>query len=410
MINISYTSIRSFFLIACTFAMATTLYSQNVGINNANPRSPLSFSTALGQKLSFWDDGGVSGNNYGMGIQSGLLQVHTDLSVSNIAFGFGKSTGFTERMRIINSGDNGLSLNGRIVLKNGTSPLDVNYGTGLWLYKADNTNLLGFMGVQNNQNLGFYGGPAGWGFVYDAINSRVGIGTSTPNAPLGFPPVLGKKITFYPGATGDAGIGVSGNRLYLYSDNPNADVAFGFDAAGVFNEKFSIKPNGALALSGNIGAAGQLLKSNGNASAIWSNNPATEMYNNTTETLATNYVDIPEQQIMDIPGMTKTISLSKTSKVMVQFMIPSYTIPCTFCGNTNIDMMIYVDGNMTGYIRHVYPNAQYGTMSGNRIFTLNPGNHDIKIVGFCLTGPTIRVGSSPSVYSSYLNIMVIPQE
>jgi hypothetical protein len=40
------------------------------------------------------------------------------------------------------------------------------------------------MGSQNNQNVGFYGGPKGWGFVYDAINSRVGIGTANPTSLL----------------------------------------------------------------------------------------------------------------------------------------------------------------------------------------------------------------------------------
>jgi hypothetical protein len=85
-------------------------------------------------------------------------------------------------MRITNSGAEGMSLNGRLTLKNGTA--DINNGPGVWLYKADNSNLLGFMGSQNNQNVGFYGGPGGWGFVYDAINSKVGIGTNTPTSLL----------------------------------------------------------------------------------------------------------------------------------------------------------------------------------------------------------------------------------
>ena len=42
-------------------------------------------------------------------------------------------------------------------------------------------------------------------------NGSVGIGTATPNAPLGFPPSLGKKVTLYPGATGDGGFGMAGN-------------------------------------------------------------------------------------------------------------------------------------------------------------------------------------------------------
>jgi hypothetical protein len=65
-------------------------------------------------------------------------------------------------MRINTFGGDGLNINGRIILKNGTPPLDLNYGSGIRMYKADNSALLGFMGVQNNQNLGFYGATGGW--------------------------------------------------------------------------------------------------------------------------------------------------------------------------------------------------------------------------------------------------------
>jgi microcystin-dependent protein len=132
----------------------------------------------LGNKIVLWGDGNTA--HYGLGVQSGLLQIHSDLPGTDIIFGTGSSSLFKERMRINTLGGDGLNINGRIILKNGTTPLDLNYGSGVWMYKADNSALLGFMGVQNNQNLGFYGGPAGWGFTYDAINSRVGIGNNTP--------------------------------------------------------------------------------------------------------------------------------------------------------------------------------------------------------------------------------------
>lgn len=251
------------------FLMATlAVNGQNIGLGELNPGFPLNFPPILGDKISLY---GNTGAHYGFGIQVSLLQLHTDLKTSNIAFGYGTSAAFNERLRIINSGPDGLVLNGRLTIKNGTIPLDINNGGGVWLYKGDNSALLGFMGTQNNQNIGFYGGPQGWGFTYNALNSRVGIGNNNPNAPLAFGATLEKKITLYPGATGDAGFGMAGNRLQIFSDNPNADVAIGYDASGSFNERFAFKPNGALAVNGNVGAAGSVLSSNGANAATWVN-------------------------------------------------------------------------------------------------------------------------------------------
>lgn len=229
----------------------------NVGIGNNNPSVPLSFSGNYGHKISLWSDGGPA--YYGLGVQSGLFQVFAKTDLDNIAFGYGSSSNFNERARFINTGADGMELKGRIVLKNGTT--DLNNGGGTWLYKADNSALLGFMGTQNNQNIGFYGGPAGWGFTYDAINSRVGIGNHNPNAPLAFPAALGKKITLYPGASGDAGISVQGNLLQVYSDNPNADIAFGYDQSGTMTERMRIKANGSVGIGTN--APNALLEVNG---------------------------------------------------------------------------------------------------------------------------------------------------
>jgi hypothetical protein len=222
------------------------IHAQNIGINNSSPQFPLSFNGALGDKISLWTDGAPT--HYGFGIQSGLFQIFSKTSLDNIAFGYGSSTSFNERMQIINFGGEGMNLNGRITMRNGTIPVDINYGPGVWLYKADNSAPLGFMGTQNNQNIGFYGGPAGWGFTYDAINSRVGIGNSIPNAPLSFPALLGKKITLYPGNTGDVGMAVLGNLFQIYSDNPSADIAFGYDQGGNMTERMRIKANGKVGI------------------------------------------------------------------------------------------------------------------------------------------------------------------
>src|SRR6185295_2269474 len=193
----------------------------------------LSFNGGVGDKISLWTDG--TPTHYGFGIQSGLLQMFAKNSSDNIAFGSGNSSSFNERMRIVNAGANGLQLNGRMVLKNGTAPIDVNFSPGIWLYKADNSDLLGFIGTYGNQNMGFYGGPAGWGFTYDAINSRVGIGNTAPVERL---QVAGniKADTVKPNAlklTPNAGNGkvltsdAAGNASWQTSNSNGSGVGFG---------------------------------------------------------------------------------------------------------------------------------------------------------------------------------------
>lgn len=207
----------------------------HVGIGTNNPGYPLNFASLLGDKIALW---GNAGAHYGFGVQSGLLQLHTDDAAASIQFGYGSSTSFTERMRMYNSGESGLLLNGRLVLKNGTVPLDPAYGAGIWMYRGDNAGILGFMGVQNNQNLGFYGGPGGWGFTYDAVNSRVGIGNNNPNAPLSFGAQLGRKITLYPSGVGNYGLSVHNNELRIHSDDPSSIISFGQEnLAGAFTER-----------------------------------------------------------------------------------------------------------------------------------------------------------------------------
>ncbi len=77
------------------------LKNGNTGIGNSTPGFPLSFSTAIGDKISLWSN---SSNSYGFGIQGSLLQIHTDISAADIAFGYGSSSSFFETMRIKGNG------------------------------------------------------------------------------------------------------------------------------------------------------------------------------------------------------------------------------------------------------------------------------------------------------------------
>src|SRR5688572_21248024 len=124
----------------------TSFLNGNVGISNASPSFPLSFGNTLGDKISLWSN---SSNSYGFGIQSGQLQIHTDVASAAIIFGYGSSSVLIERVKIFNEGSNAMSLRGRIQILNGSSPIDLNETPGIWLYKPDNSTNLAFIGTQD---------------------------------------------------------------------------------------------------------------------------------------------------------------------------------------------------------------------------------------------------------------------
>lgn len=317
------------------------LAAQNVGIGTSTPGFPLNFANTTGDKISLF---GNAGNHYGFGIQGGLLQIHTDLAVSNIAFGHGSSSNFTERMRILNNtGYDGMSLNGRLVLRNGSADL-VGGGAGVWLYKPDNSAPLGFMGTQNNQNIGFYGGPAGWGFTYNALNSRVGIGNENPNAPLAFAPSLGKKITLYPGTTGDVGFAVQGNVLQVFADHPNADVAFGYDQSNVFTERMRVKGSGNVGIA--TGNPTEKLEVNGNIKA--------QSYKLSTP--KTSYYSIP-------PSAFQAMSSSNVAYVGFTGILLN-TVP-TPTGGIIAPVNLPQGATVTSFTLYFYDNAAGTDIMGN---------------------------------------------
>ncbi len=88
----------------------------NIGISTVTPSFPLSFAPVLGDKISLWSN---STNSYGFGIQSGELQIHTDISAADIVFGYGSSDPFHETMRIKGTGNVGIGTSSP------TCPLDV---------------------------------------------------------------------------------------------------------------------------------------------------------------------------------------------------------------------------------------------------------------------------------------------
>ncbi|HMS56284.1 MAG TPA: hypothetical protein PKA27_12870 [Fimbriimonadaceae bacterium] len=106
-----------------------TALAGKVGIGSSGGAFPLTFASTLGDKISLY---GATGNHYGFGIQGSLLQIHSDSIAADIAFGYGTSTSFTERMRIKGNGNVGI---GTI---SPTSKLHLSHGiSGVGLFVGD---------------------------------------------------------------------------------------------------------------------------------------------------------------------------------------------------------------------------------------------------------------------------------
>ena len=98
-----------------------------VGINQTSPNAPLSFASATGQKIEFYNSG--SNNEFGIGVQSSELRISTGTS-SFIAFRTGGYNG-SERLRITAEG----SLN-----QNATSGLSYFKGSTEYIFGSNTSS------------------------------------------------------------------------------------------------------------------------------------------------------------------------------------------------------------------------------------------------------------------------------
>ncbi len=136
----------------------------------------------------------------------------------------------------------------------------------------------GFVGTTTNHP--FYLMASGSTKLTMLQNGNVGILNTAPTNPLSFPATIGKKISLYPGASGDAGFGVFGNELRINSDNVNADITFGFDNyTNGFDENMRIKGNGNIGLGTNapiyqldVNGRMRLRHKPGATAGVWFNN------------------------------------------------------------------------------------------------------------------------------------------
>ncbi len=241
-------------------------------------------------------------------------------------------------------------------------------------------------------------------------NGNLGLGVANPTNKLSFASVGGKKISLYPVGTSDYGFGIAAGRLQVYTDgSAGGDVAIGTDNAGTFTEKFAFKNNGALAVGGNAGTAGQVLQSNGSGAAATWVNPQSASYANVYQTAIISSTPFPAGGGDTlVPGMSQTITVSGNAKAIVNYYVSLYNPLCTFCGNAVVYTGIALDGAVQHFGTWVVRNGEYHGASSAYMVNLSPGTHTISIVARA-TGSNVQLGSDPVTYGNSMTIQVIPQ-
>jgi hypothetical protein len=110
--------------------------------------------------------------HYGFGVQSFLMQIHTDQSAADIAFGYGSSSSFTENMRIKGNGLVGIGVSSpgaRLHVKDGASGFASSYFPGMILEGSSNRyfNLLTPDGSENGILFGKASDASSGGVIYN---------------------------------------------------------------------------------------------------------------------------------------------------------------------------------------------------------------------------------------------------
>jgi hypothetical protein len=192
----------------------------NFGIGTTAPGIPLNMANTMGDKIALW---GNSGNTTGFGVQSNLLQIHTDTSAGDVSFGYGSSAAMTETMRIKGNGNVGIgntSPLGKFTVNSGNSAFTIGSGdpaTGAWLRNDGQSTVFssnvgdmwfGYGGVA--KNLHFLGG----GTTDDMVilsTGKVQIGTATATGRLNIGTTLATYMR-YGGVSSDGGSDTNSQR------------------------------------------------------------------------------------------------------------------------------------------------------------------------------------------------------
>ncbi len=334
---------------------------------------PLSFADSVGDKISLW---GQSGSHYGFGVQSSLLQIHSDSIGTDIAFGYGASAAFTESMRIKGNGNVGigtvapvkrlqvgdLSANGEGMIRlaslgsGGSRIWDIGVPQGASATTKNYSFVI--------EDVTLAKGPQ---FIVKWGTEQVGIGTVTPQNRLD---VTGNMVIGggYAGAKtapvngllvqGNVGIGTATPESLLHvngniSVSSNSKVIFGTAAGGsgeyIRNSSLDAATNFGIAFYG-TGVERMRIQNGGNVGI------------NTAA----------PSSLLDVNGTARFVGVVTVTTLNVKTITsPSPAIPVTINRTLRVTGDVRVAGNLFATKIFGELNQTAGNLSVNNIFVAN---------------------------------------
>lgn len=272
----------------------------NLGIGTTSIPVPLTFNGGAGDRISFFYTSPTS--LYGLGIQNQLLQMYTNGSSSDIAFGYGSSGSFNENFRIKGNGNVGVGTN------NPSFKFQISSATGGLFFDPNQPNFNRMKSTASETGIGRdlllnAGGNGGLSpDLYIKTNGNIGIGNSNPTEKLHInSDLIGLDSSFIITNSGRVGMGmnptmrldvwpsgtitdqqvmrVTGYVLDNPSSPPIAAIRGGGDGASVFEIS---KPSGParnyaqlrMGVDGTLGS----IYSNGGNFGVNINNPARSLH------------------------------------------------------------------------------------------------------------------------------------
>jgi len=106
--------------------------------------------------------------------------------------------------------------------------------------------------------------------------------------------------------------------------------------------------------------------------------------------------------------MSQTIVLTGNARVRIDLSVSIWVPSCAFCGITEAEAKLIIDGVEVHDWRQEVSNGGHGTVNGTLTRTLGAGTHTISVNGEPYTvGATF--GTNNPRYANTLNIEVTPQ-